>query len=420
MPQVSTVRVLVVVLSVLVASCASDRPPAAPSSSLPAHGEPATLNVSAVPGIGERGGTATVTAIVSDAYSARLTDVPVTFSADAGTFDAATATTTADGIATTTLTAPPGVVKITATAGSVRTPDVSVAVQPSLGPTTTPLPPQPPTPQPPPPTSPPPTAFPFMVAIVATAAPNGSSTIFDLNVSAPLATAAWTFGDGATGTTTQQHTGHTYAAVGSYAVHVSATDTKGRTATDSTVVAIPAPSYTVTLAAAPTSVVAGGTSTLTATVAFVGLPPAVASWAWDCGNGTGAATPNTAICTYPTAGPFTAKVTVTGGTTSGSATTGVTVSPQPTPIITVACAQPATPPLTEDCSATAKVNGVAATIMFIDWAFGDSTPTATATPGNIAPSHTYLTGAPVTVTASNVIVAGTSVKGTGTLAVTPQ
>jgi PKD repeat protein len=404
-------KVSLLALAVVTSACAGDPPPTGPTG-LPAHNEPARIELSATPGTGAHGGQATVTARVLDGYAVLVPDVAVTFGADAGTFDAATATTTANGIATTTLTAPPGVVKVTATAGSVRTPDVSVAVQPPLGPTTTPLPPQPPTTQPRPPNSPPPTDLPFLVTIVATAAPSGSSTLFDLNVSASLAAATWTFGDGAIGTTTTQHTGHTYASAGSYAVHVSATDTKGRTATDSTVVAIVAPSYTVTLAAAPTAVVAGGTATLTATVAFVGLPPAVTTWAWDCGNGTFAATPNTAICTYPTVGSFTAKVTVTGGTTSGSATTPVTVTAPPVPVVTVACSSPIAP-ATTDCFATAKINGTLATITQAIWNWGDSTPMSTTADGHGTHPYTVplAVGYQVTVT---VTVSESTATGVGT------
>jgi hypothetical protein len=51
---------------------------------LPAHGTPAKIELSATSGVGEHGGTATVTARVLDAYSLLLPDVSVTFSADTG------------------------------------------------------------------------------------------------------------------------------------------------------------------------------------------------------------------------------------------------------------------------------------------------------------------------------------------------
>ena len=149
---------------------------------------------------------------------------------------------------------------------------------------------------------------------------------------------------------------HTYTAIGSYDIAVTVRDTNGRTAsagTTATVTGAPTttsipviPGYTVTLAAAPTSVVINGTATLTATVVPVNSPPSVTSYAWDCNNdgtieATTTAPVNTNICTYTSAGPITSKVTVTGGAVTGSGTTTVTVAAAP-PLSVAITAVPAT------------------------------------------------------------------------------
>jgi PKD repeat protein len=137
-----------------------------------------------------------------------------------------------------------------------------------------------------------------------------------------------------------------------------------------TVNAAPAQTYTVTLNAAPATVIVGGTSTLTATVTPNNGAPTPTSFAWDCdGNGTTDATTatNTKVCTYPAVGSFTAKVTATGGTVTGSATTGVTVN---LPTLTASLAASATTvPVGATITFTATVVGLASgeTIIAYQW-----------------------------------------------------
>src|SRR5437660_1325135 len=60
---------------------------------------------------------------------------------------------------------------------------------------------------------------------------------------------------------------------------------------------------------------------------------------------------------YPTIGSATAKVTATGGSVSGSATTAITVTAPPVPGITINCNQPALPAFTLNCAVSATLNG---------------------------------------------------------------
>jgi PKD repeat protein len=90
----------------------------------------------------------------------------------------------------------------------------------------------------------------------------------------------------------------------------------------------PTPSYTVTLTAAPTSLVVLNTSTLTAFVVAQNGAPTPTSYDWDC-NADGVTDANTAInsttCPYNTVGTITSKVTVNGTGATGVGSTTVTV-----------------------------------------------------------------------------------------------
>src|SRR4051794_4586380 len=108
MPKVSKIRPLFVCLiAVLTAACAGNAPTAA-STPVPVRGTPAKIEISATPGLGANGGSATITARVLDAYAATLPEIDVTFAADAGTFAQSPARTDDHGIATTSLSAAPG------------------------------------------------------------------------------------------------------------------------------------------------------------------------------------------------------------------------------------------------------------------------------------------------------------------------
>ena len=138
-----------------------------------------------------------------------------------------------------------------------------------------------------------------------------------------------------------------------------------------------AASYAVTLVAAPASVNTGGSATLTATATAQNGAPAVTSYAWDChGNGTTdfttAAPTNTQVCAYPTAGTITSKVTVTGGSASGSGTAPVTVTTSVL-VATITCTPVASPGATP-CNVSLTYGGTTLSVTAItkiDWDWGD-------------------------------------------------
>ena len=451
---------------------------------------------------------------VMDAFAAPVKGATIALAATSGTVSPSTLSSDENGRGTALLVAQPGNVRLTATVdGTTLSNSTNVAIQQT--------PPGPPNPQPPPPSpnpQPPDPTGPLTVTINATPQPVGLPTGFGLATQS-LSQAVWTFGDGAT-ETSGASTSHVYQNAGTYTVSVTVTDTRGRTASASTTINIPStapapqptylvtlaaspatvtvggtstltatarpdnnapapasfawdcngdgitdfntatnsqvctypglgtitsrvtvtggtatgtaqttvtvnptlpPSYTVTLSASPTSVTAGNTSTLTATVMLNNGAPAVANYAWDCdGDGTTDATStaplNTNACLYPIAGSFTARVTATGGAVSGSGTTKVTVNPHPTPVVTVSCGQGA--PLTANCVVSATLNGApvpSSTISHVDWDWGDSKTSTTAS--NVG-SHPYGVPNPYTIMVSNVTMSGTTQKGTGSTTIT--
>jgi PKD repeat protein len=326
MPKVSKIRPLFVCLfTILTVACAGNAP-TTPSIPTPARGTPAKIEISATPGLGANGGSATITARVLDAYAATLPDVDVTFAADAGTFGQSPARTDDHGIATTSLSAAPGIVKVTASAGSVRTTEIPVEIQPNS--IATPPAPQPPAPVPPAPPSP---DQPFAISIGVTPAGAGLTTTFGMVGSGTVVSANWTFGDGLTGVSTGPSTSHVYATAGSYAASVVATDSRGRTASASTSVVIPAGGFAVTLASAPASVQAGTRVTLTATATPQNTTLAATSFLWDCDNGspTSSDALTTHQCIYATIGTKTPRVTASNGAITGTASTSVTVTSAP-------------------------------------------------------------------------------------------
>jgi PKD repeat protein len=401
-------RYALLAVALVAAGCAADIP-TSPATAAPAHGTPSHLEVSAVPGVGQNGGQALITARVQDAYAATLDGITVTFSSDSGTLSAGTVTTDDKGVATTQLRASAGGVKVHASAGPA-TSDVIVSVQPvAVTPTPNPTPTPTPTPDP---------TLPFALRLTVFPAAAGSVTHFGLTGTGGVVRATWTTGDGPSFPTTEGNFDYVYAQAGTYRASVTASDATGRTISDTATVVIPAapipiPSYTVTLTASPSTVAQGGSSTLSATVTPVNNAPTVTSWAWDCdGNGTiDATTATSATCTYPTAGSYTAAVRVTGGTVVGSATATITVSPPPVPVVSVNCG-PATRGTATTCVVAATLSGAATNaITSVTWNFGDNS--ADVTIASNTATHTYAGAATYPVLVSNVTVTGTTAKGSG-------
>lgn len=152
-----------------------------------------------------------------------------------------------------------------------------------------------------------------------TADGNGLTVDFDASASSdpegPIATYAWQFGDGATGTgATPQHV---YASGGTYSVTLTVTDGDGVTATATDDVSVQGPN------AAPTASFTIAADGLTVSVDGSGSQDpdgSIASYAWDFGGGA-TATGATASHTYPSSGTRTISLTVTddrGGTATAS------------------------------------------------------------------------------------------------------
>jgi len=411
---------VVVALTLVVASgCAYSAPttPTTPPSSNP--NEPFSITLGSNVGSGATADHATITAKVQGPTGVPLAGVTVTFSTTAGALDPESVATAGNGIGTTTLVASTAAM-VTAKAGQVSA-RADVGTQQAASLPTTPT----PTPTPPPPSGGAPTPIPtnLVLNLPSTGTTNVSVAMF---VSGPSTAApfAWTFGDGSTTQTAAFNTTHTYTAAGTYTVGVSGTSgsTNGKiTISDPPAPPPPsppgAPAYTVTLTATPSTVVVNTTGVmLSANVnQQFGAPPAT-SFTWDCGDGVPVAGPNPHNCPlYPTAGTFTAKVTATGGSVSGSGTTTITVTPPPVPGITVNCAQPTPPALTLNCAVSATLNGSpvpSTAITHVDWDWGNTETSSTATNST---THNYIaTGANTyIIIASNVAVTGTTATGTG-------
>ena len=340
-------RLRVLMLAVLTSACGYTNPVAPATVAVPTAGVPATLHLAIDTGIGAAGGTAAVSATVSDAFATPVVGASVAFTAAAGTLSQTLVVTDEKGIAATTLIAPPGAVLVTATVGGLESKTL-VSVQVPVAPPP-PDPPSTPTPRP----QPDPTQ-PFTVQLLVTAGVVGELTTFGLATS-PITQAAWTFGDGATITTSGATTTHVYTTVGTFTASVTARSVDGRTASSTATVTIaarpvtptpvppptPVAGYTVTLVASPASVTVGASTTLTATATALNGAPAANSYAWDCtsdGVFELRTTANTTTCSYPTVGVATARVVANNGEISalGTVTISVTAAPVPSYTVTVA------------------------------------------------------------------------------------
>ncbi|WP_406832167.1 PKD domain-containing protein [Pedococcus sp. KACC 23699] len=176
-----------------------------------------------------------------------------------------------------------------------------------------------------------------------------------------IASYAWDFGDGATGT--GKLASHRYTAGGTYSVKLVVTDNRGGTATSTKSVVVPDN-------AAPTAAFTSRATGLTASVDGSGSADSdgtVASYAWDFGDG-GTGTGATATHTYATGGTYQVKLTVTDNDgATGAVTKAVLVKSNAAP--TAAFTSTATGMTASvDGSGSADSDG---TVASYAWDFGD-------------------------------------------------
>lgn len=258
--------------------------------------------------LGPAGGTATISARVEDASGAGVAGVPVTFTTDAGSLSASSATTDASGVATVTLNTSRAS-KITANVAG-KTAEATVGLNPRTGITLAG------------PTTPVSAGVPatFTVGVGATA------NVRDVTVD---------FGDGdkqslgaISGSTTINHT---YDNPGSYAVRATAIEASGFSEQVSTAVSIlPGQPPAVTITASNNNPSVGETVILTAQVS--GATSTVVSFEWNFGSGaipaTAVTTGNRTTVSYTTTGTKVVTVRVVQATgPSGEGSTAIVVRP---------------------------------------------------------------------------------------------
>ncbi|HEY3438700.1 MAG TPA: PKD domain-containing protein [Actinotalea sp.] len=201
-----------------------------------------------------------------------------------------------------------------------------------------------------------------------------------------VASYAWDFGDGATGTGVTAS--HTYAAAGTYPVTLVVTDDKGGTGTVAHSVTVTAPPVNQP----PTASFTSSSTFLAASVDGSGSSDGdgtVASYAWDFGDGS-TATGVTASHTYAAAGTYSVTLIVTddkGATGTVAHDITVTANQPPVAAFTSSAVNLA---LSVDGSGSSDPDGTVATYA---WDFGDG-----GTGSGATASHTYLAGGTYTVT----------------------
>ena len=245
-------------------------------------GDPHTLTLDgpAPAAVCVNGGTAVVTATVTDEFANPIPNAPVTFTTDLdATMVPGTANTDAAGVATSTFQAGAlsGVATITATAGAPATDAAAITVNPA-----------------------PVAAF---TADPGTTLCAGEMVAFT-NASTGAATYEWDFGDGSPGATTTDVT-HVYATDGVYTVVLTATSGLGCgfDVTSAVVTVNPLPTASFTTSANPTA-------TLNVPVFFTYTASGAVAWQWNFGDG-GTSTLENPTHTYTALGPVTVTLTVT-------------------------------------------------------------------------------------------------------------
>ena len=261
---------------------------------------------------------------VEDASGTGLSGIPVTFTTDAGTLTAGSATTDQSGVATTTLNTTRQS-KVTINVAG-KTAEVTVGLNPRTG---------------------------ISITAPSTTISAGLPATFTINVSntANIRDVTVDFGDGSSqslgaisGSTPIQHT---YSEAGTYTVRATAIDSTGFTETVATSVTIlPGQAPSVTITPSNANPAPGEVVTFTANVS--GLTSTVVRYEWSFGPGatppTAVTTGNRATTTYTTLGSKTVTVTVVQATgPSGDGLTVVNVRTGGQPSRGAAASQTLTP-----------------------------------------------------------------------------
>jgi PKD repeat protein len=227
------------------------------------------------------------------------------------------------------------------------------------------------------------------VAAFTTSVSNLSVTADGSTSSDPDGTIAgysWNFGDGAT--ETGPLATHVYAATGTYTITLTVTDNRGGVATTTRSVSVQAPNQL------PTAAFSWSARALA--LDFDGRGSSdpdgtITGYAWEFGDGT-TGTGSTVSHTYPSAGDYTARLTVTdnrGGTATVSKTVTATVHVNAVPQAVIATSATGLK-LELDGSGSSDPDG---SIASYAWNFGDGGTATTA-----SPSHTYAAEGTYTVT----------------------
>jgi hypothetical protein len=250
------------------------------------------------------GGTSTISARVEDVSGTGLSGIPVTFTTDNGSLNPPTATTDANGVATTSLNAP-RTAKVTVNVAG-KTADVTVGLNPRTG---------------------------ISITAPATAVSAGLPASFTVNIgtTANIRNVTVDFGDGSqqslgaiSGSTVIQHV---YNEAGTFTVRATAIDASGFTeqvATSVTILPAQPPAVTIT---GPATATRGSRVTFTANVS--GATSTIDSYSWDFGDGTPITTVSSPQVshTYTGVGTFDVRVTVTQHTGPiGQGQTSITIT----------------------------------------------------------------------------------------------
>jgi adhesin/invasin len=248
------------------------------------------------------GGASDIQARPEDPSGNTLPGVTVTFSADFGTLSMTTATTDANGVASTRLTTTRNSVVTARAGGQEATLTVNLAERSGLAIT--------------PPTTPPNAGQPTNIGIAVSATAN----VADVEVN---------FGDGSRSVSLgrlsgTQNISHIYEEDGTFTVTATAVFADGsRETVSSSVTVLPQRPLGVTLTASPACAVKG-TTRVTFTAATTGGSPT--GFFWDFGNGTpGFSTGPTIQLTYPASTPD-GQLTITVRVTALDAADGVALT----------------------------------------------------------------------------------------------